>query len=192
MNRVLLTGRLTRDPEMRSLSSGKAVTQFSIATNEYIGQGKERAEYHNIVTWDRLAQTCGEFLGKGQQVAIEGRIQTRSWDDDAGKRHWRTEIVANHVEMLSGRRKNESYRLIRSDPAPGLCREAARGARPAVAADVNATTSVGYVCRGSAPVAAAHRRERRSIVRSVVRTSAASTRPRNGSALFGTASSAAA
>ena len=60
MNKVLLTGRLTRDPEMRSLSSGKAVTQFGIATNEYIGQGKEKAEYHNIVTWDRLAQTCGE------------------------------------------------------------------------------------------------------------------------------------
>ena len=107
MNKVLLTGRLTRDPEMRSLSSGKAVTQFSIATNEYIGQGKEKAEFHNIVTWDRLAQTCGEFLGKGQQVAIEGRIQTRSWDDDRGVRHWKTEIVANHVEMLSGRRKKD-------------------------------------------------------------------------------------
>jgi single-strand DNA-binding protein len=107
VNRVLLTGRLTRDPEMRSLASGKAVTQFSVATNEYIGQGKEKAEYHNIVTWDRLAQTCGEFLGKGQQVAVEGRLQTRSWDDDAGKRHWKTEVVANHVEMLSGRRKKE-------------------------------------------------------------------------------------
>lgn len=107
MNKVLLTGRLTRDPEMRSLASGKAVTQFSIATNEYIGQGKERAEYHNIVTWDRLAQTCGEFLGKGQQVAVEGRLQTRSWDDDRGQRHWKTEVVANHVEMLSGRRKKD-------------------------------------------------------------------------------------
>jgi single-strand DNA-binding protein len=107
VNKVLLTGRLTRDPEMRSLSSGKAVTQFSIATNEYIGQGKEKAEFHNVVTWDRLAQTCGEFLGKGQQVAIEGRLQTRSWDDDRGQRHWKTEVVANHVEMLSGRRKKD-------------------------------------------------------------------------------------
>jgi single-strand DNA-binding protein len=107
VNKVLLTGRLTRDPEMRSLSSGKAVTQFSIATNEYIGQGKEKAEFHNIVTWDRLAQTCGEFLGKGQQVAVEGRLQTRSWDDDRGQRHWKTEVVANHVEMLSGRRKKD-------------------------------------------------------------------------------------
>jgi single-strand DNA-binding protein len=107
VNKVLLTGRLTRDPEMRSLASGKTVTQFSVATNEYVGGGKEKAEYHNIVCWDRLAQTCGEFLGKGQQVAIEGRIQTRSWDDDRGQRHWKTEIVANHVEMLSGRRKKD-------------------------------------------------------------------------------------
>jgi single-strand DNA-binding protein len=122
VNRVLLTGRLTRDPEMRSLASGKAVTQFSVATNEYIGQGKEKAEYHNIVTWDRLAQTCGEFLGKGQQVAIEGRIQTRTWDDDSGKRHWKTEIVANHVEMLSGRRKKD---YAAESAANGLAAQAA-------------------------------------------------------------------
>lgn len=66
MNKVLLTGRLTRDPEMRSLASGKSVTQFSVATNEYAGNGKERAEYHNVVTWDRLAEICGTYLGKGQ------------------------------------------------------------------------------------------------------------------------------
>jgi single-strand DNA-binding protein len=107
VNKVLLTGRLTRDPEMRSLASGKSVTQFSVATNEYVGGGKEKAEYHNVVTWDRLAEICGQYLGKGQQVAIEGRIQTRSWDDDQGKRHWKTEIVAGHVEMLSGRRKKD-------------------------------------------------------------------------------------
>jgi single-strand DNA-binding protein len=107
VNKVLLTGRLTRDPEMRSLASGKSVTTFSVATNEYAGNGKERAEFHNIVTWDRLAETCGRYLGKGQQVAIEGRLQTRTWDDDQGKRHWRTEIVANHLEMLSGRRKKD-------------------------------------------------------------------------------------
>ena len=107
MNKVLLTGRLTRDPEMRALASGKSVTQFSVATNEYAGHGKERAEYHNVVTWDKLAEICGRYLGKGQQVAIEGRIQTRSWDDDRGARHWKTEIVASSVEMLSGRRKKD-------------------------------------------------------------------------------------
>ena len=60
-----------------------------------------------MVTWDRLAEIAGTYLGKGQQVAIEGRLQTRSWDDDRGQRHWKTEVVASHVEMLSGRRKKD-------------------------------------------------------------------------------------
>jgi len=81
MNRVLLTGRLTRDPELRTLASGKTVTQFAVATNEYRG-GTEKSEYHNVVTWDRLAEICGQYLGKGQLVAIEGRLQTRQWEDD--------------------------------------------------------------------------------------------------------------
>ncbi len=87
MNKVLLTGRLTRDPELRSLASGSSVATFAVATNEFRGNGKERAEYHNVVVWDRLAQVCGQYLGKGQQVAIEGRLQTRQWDDDRGTRH---------------------------------------------------------------------------------------------------------
>jgi single-strand DNA-binding protein len=107
VNKVLLTGRLTRDPEMRSLASGKVVTTFTVASNEFLGAGKEKAEYHPVVAWDRLAEIAGRYLGKGQQVAVEGRLQTRSWDDDQGKRHWKTEIVAAHVEMLSGRRKKD-------------------------------------------------------------------------------------
>jgi single-strand DNA-binding protein len=106
MNRVLLTGRLTRDPEMRSLSSGKNVTNFSLATNEYRG-GEERTEYHTVVTWDRLAEICGQYLGKGQLVALEGRLQTRRWEDDRKVKHYRTEVVASSVEMLSGRRKKD-------------------------------------------------------------------------------------
>ena len=106
MNRVLLTGRLTRDPEMRKLASGKTVTQFSVATNDYRG-GTEKAEYHNVVTWDRLAEICGQYLGKGQLVNIEGRLQTRQWEDEGKARHWKTEIVASAVEMLSGRRKRD-------------------------------------------------------------------------------------
>jgi len=106
MNRVLLTGRLTRDPELRTTAGGKAVVQFSVASHEYVA-GKERAEFHSIVAWNRLAETCGRYLGKGQQVAIEGRIQTRTWDDDAGKRHWKTEIIASSVEMLAGRRRRD-------------------------------------------------------------------------------------
>ena len=107
MNKVVLTGRLTRDPEMRSLASGKNVTTFTVASNEFLGGGKEKAEYHPVVAWDRLAEIAGRYLGKGQQVAIEGRLQTRSWDDDKGTRHWKTEIVASHVEMLSGRKKKD-------------------------------------------------------------------------------------
>ena len=107
MNRVLLTGRLTRDPEVRTTSGGKAVASFAVATHEYVGGGKEKSEFHNVVAWDRLAETCGRYLGKGQQVALEGRLQTRSWDDDQNKRHWKTEIVASSVEMLSGRRKKD-------------------------------------------------------------------------------------
>lgn len=106
MNRVLLTGRLTRDPEMRSLANGKAVTQFNIATNDYRG-GAERAEYHSVVTWERLAEICAQYLTKGQLVAVEGRLQTRQWEDDKNLRHWKTEIVASSVEMLSGRRKKD-------------------------------------------------------------------------------------
>ena len=106
MNRVLLTGRLTRDPELRTLASGKTVTQFSIATNDYRG-GKELSEYHSIVTWDRLAEICGQYLGKGQLVALEGRLQTRQWEDDKKLRHWKTEVVASQLEMLSGRRKKD-------------------------------------------------------------------------------------
>ena len=106
MNQVQLTGRLTRDPEVRKLANGKTVTQFGIATNDYRG-GSEHSEYHTIVTWDRLAEICGQYLGKGQLVALSGRIQTRQWEDDEKKRHWKTEIVANAVEMLSGKKKKD-------------------------------------------------------------------------------------
>lgn len=106
MNRVLIAGRLTRDPEMRQLASGKTVTTFSVATNDYRA-GSEKAEYHSVVTWDRLAEICAQYLGKGQLVAIEGRIQTRQWEDDSKLRHWKTEIVAAQVEMLAGKKKKD-------------------------------------------------------------------------------------
>ena len=136
MNKVLLTGRLTRDPELRSLASGSSVATFAVATNEYRGNGKERAEYHNVVVWDRLAQVCGQYLGKGQQVAIEGRLQTRQWDDDRGSRHWKTEVVATSVEMLSGRRK-------RDYEAETLANQAAEnnGISPNEAAEVGVITA---------------------------------------------------
>ena len=98
-------GRLTRPSYGMVVTA--SITTFTVATNEFIGHGKEKSEYHPVVTWDRLAEIAGTYLGKGQQVAIEGRLQTRSWDDERGQRHWKTEVVAAHVEMLSGRRKKD-------------------------------------------------------------------------------------
>ena len=106
MNHVVLTGRLTRDPESRKLASGKTVTEFSVATNDYRG-GSEHSEYHPVVTWDRLAEICAQYLGKGQLVSIIGRLQTHQWEDANKQRHWKTEIVANSLEMLSGKRKKD-------------------------------------------------------------------------------------
>ena len=138
MNKVLLAGRLTRDPEMRALASGKHVTQFSVATTEYAGNGKERPEYHNIVTWDRLAEVCGRYLGKGQQVAIEGRLQTRTWDDEKSVRHWKTEIVATSVEMLSGRKKKDYAAESSADLLEGAAASAAEVANDGDSSDTDA------------------------------------------------------
>src|SRR5258705_2282764 len=124
---------------MRALASGKHVTQFTVATTEYAGNGKERGEFHNVVTWDRLAEVCGRYLGKGQQVALEGRLQTRTWDDDKGLRHWKTEIVASTVEILSGRKRKDYAAESAADGievAAGEAAEAAEAAEaPAVPAD---------------------------------------------------------
>lgn len=114
MNRVLLTGRLTRDPELRVLASGKSVCQFSVATSEY-ANGHERQEFHAIVAWDKLAEVCARYLTKSQQVAVEGRLQTRSWDDDRGLRHWKTEIVATGVEILGRRARDMASEAAAAD-----------------------------------------------------------------------------
>lgn len=114
MNRVMLIGHLTRDPEMRALASGKTVTSFTIATLDDV-DGAERAEHHSIVTWDKLAETCGRYLGRHRRVAVEGRLQTRSWDDEVGRRHWKTEIVADRVEVLSGRSQRAMREALAAD-----------------------------------------------------------------------------
>ena len=94
---------------MRPFNVGQTaiLTTFSVAINEYRGGNGERTEYHACVAWDRLAEICGQFLSKGQLVDVDGRLQTRQWDDDAGKRHWKTEVVVATLEMLSGRSKKE-------------------------------------------------------------------------------------
>ena len=108
LNKVMLIGNLGKDPELRYTSSGVAVATFSIATSEswkdQDGNTQEKTEWHNIVAWRKLAEICGEWLKKGKRVYIEGRIQTRSYDDkNTGQKRYITEIVADNMIMLDGR-----------------------------------------------------------------------------------------
>lgn len=111
VNKVILIGNLTRDPEMRQTSNGQMVTTFCIATNrEWITKDNEKhnlAEYHDIVAWARLAEICNKYLKKGKLVFIEGYLKTRSWDTPEGVRKFRTEIVAQDMIMLEKRPKGE-------------------------------------------------------------------------------------
>lgn len=104
INKVILIGRLGRDPEVRYTGSGSAVANFSLATDEVWtdknGQRQSRTEWHRIVAWARLAEICGEYLKKGKLIYIEGRLQTREWDDRDGNKRYTTEIVANEMKML--------------------------------------------------------------------------------------------
>lgn len=106
VNKVILLGNLTRDPEVRYTPQGTAVAQIGIATNERFkdkdGQWQDRPEYHNVVAWQRMAEIAGEYLKKGSKVYVEGRLQTRSWEKD-GQKHYKTEVVANDLVLLSGR-----------------------------------------------------------------------------------------
>ena len=104
VNKVILIGNLGVDPEVRFTPSGQAVANFRIATNESwtdkSGQKQERTEWHRIVAWGRTAELCGEYLSKGRTVYVEGRIQTRDWQDKDGNKRYTTEIVAMTVQFL--------------------------------------------------------------------------------------------
>lgn len=103
LNKALVIGNLTRDPEMKSLPSGIQVTSFSVATNrtwkDKNGAKQESVDYHNIVVFGRQAETVAQYLRKGSSVLVEGRMQTRSWDGTDGKKNYRTEIVADRVQF---------------------------------------------------------------------------------------------
>jgi single-strand DNA-binding protein len=103
LNKAIIVGNLTRDPELKALPSGMSVCQFSVATNrvwkDQSGAKQESTDYHNIVVFGRQAETTNQYLKKGQNVMIEGRIQTRSWDNQAGQKQYRTEIVADRVQF---------------------------------------------------------------------------------------------
>ncbi len=112
INKVILIGNLGRDPEIRYTASGTAVANFTVATTENWtnkdGAKETRTEWHRIVAWGRLGEICGEYLSKGKSVYIEGRIQTREWEDKEGNKRQTTEIVAYQMQMLGGKGYTES------------------------------------------------------------------------------------
>jgi single-strand DNA-binding protein len=113
INKVILVGNLGRDPEIRYTQSGQAVCNFTLATTEtYTPKGsdtrEDRTEWHRIVAWGRLAEICGEYLAKGRQVYVEGRLQTRDWEDREGNKRSTTEIVALTMQMLGRASQGES------------------------------------------------------------------------------------
>ena len=108
VNKVILIGRLGKDPEIRSTPQGTTVAKFTIATDERFtdrnGEKQERTEWHNIVAWSKLAEICGQYLKKGKLVYIEGQLRTDSWEDkESGQKRYRTEIVAQNMQMLDRR-----------------------------------------------------------------------------------------
>ncbi|MDA0301827.1 MAG: single-stranded DNA-binding protein [Chloroflexi bacterium] len=108
LNKCMVIGRLGADPEMRYTANGNAVTTFNVATSRSFagqdGQRREETEWFSVVTWNRLAETCAQYLTKGRLVYVEGRMQTRSWDDQqTGQKRYKTELIAEEVKFLGGR-----------------------------------------------------------------------------------------
>ena len=112
LNKVMIIGNLGRNPEMRYTPSGRPVTSFSVATSRSWvnaeGERREETEWFNVVAWGNLAEICKQHLTKGQQVYVEGRLQTRGWEDRNRKKHYRTELVANEMIILGERKSAEA------------------------------------------------------------------------------------
>jgi single-strand DNA-binding protein len=111
LNKVMIIGVVGRDPEMRYTPSGRPVTSFSVSTSRSWtsaeGERREEVEWFNVVAWGNLAEICKSHLTKNQQVYVEGRLQTRGWEDETGKKHFRTELVANEMILLGDRRRDQ-------------------------------------------------------------------------------------
>lgn len=103
LNKVFILGNITRDPEVRQTAGGQAVCSFSVATNrrytDKSGQKQEQVEFHNLVAWGRTAEVIGQYLRKGSMILVEGRLQTRSWQDQQGVKHWKTEVIVDEMQM---------------------------------------------------------------------------------------------
>ena len=122
VNKVIIVGRLGKDPEVRTVGNGGTVAQLTVATSENWvdkeGQKQERTEWHRVVAWGKLGEICGKHLAKGRQVYVEGRLQTRSWEDQQGQKKYSTEIVASTVQFLGAageRSENTSSRSHSND-----------------------------------------------------------------------------
>ena len=122
VNKVIVVGRLGSDPEVKTIPSGQTVANFSVATSENWtdkdGQKQERTEWHRVVVWQKLADVCGKFLSKGRQVYLEGRLQTRSWEDQQGQKRYTTEIVASTVQFLGSPRDQQSTDTVDTVDSP--------------------------------------------------------------------------
>jgi single-strand DNA-binding protein len=123
LNKVMLIGNLTRDPEVRTTPTGQQVATFGLATNltwtDQTGQRQTRAEFHNIVAWRKLAEICAQYLRKGMKIYVEGRLQTRDWQDKEGAKRQRTEIIADNMIMLGA--KGDGAPMGGNDrPAPAM------------------------------------------------------------------------
>lgn len=126
VNKVLLIGRLGGDPEVRYTTNGGAVANFNLATNESWtdknGQKQERTEWHRVVIWGKMAELCGQYLSKGRQAYVEGRLQTREWNDKEGNKRYTTEIIAQNIQFLGGSSERGTSASTNNDfaPATGL------------------------------------------------------------------------
>lgn len=117
MNKVILIGRLTKDVELRyTQTNNTAVASFSLAVNrKFVKNGEERqADFFNIIAWNKLAETISKYLFKGNQVAISGRLETRSWDDENGQKHYVTEVIAEEVDFIEPRNKQNNDAILNS------------------------------------------------------------------------------
>lgn len=112
LNKAMLIGNLTRDPELRNTPSGQSVASFAIATNlvwtDQSGQQQKKTEFHNIIAWRKLAEICSKYLHKGSKVYVEGRLQTTDWTGQDGVKRYRTEIVVENMIMLDGKGGSEA------------------------------------------------------------------------------------
>jgi single-strand DNA-binding protein len=131
VNKVILIGRLGGDPEVRYTTNGGAVANFNLATNESWtdknGQKQERTEWHRVVIWGKMAELCGQYLSKGRQAYVEGRLQTREWNDKEGNKRYTTEIVAQSVQFLGGPGERTTSSSAGSDFAPSTGLESSLG-----------------------------------------------------------------